>query len=183
VLSEHRLSRTTLTQSDLRRISAALRRGVSLFVEPSRRDRAVKDLAELCGSDSIAPKATKLRVSFEADIGKARAEARRLCTVSGAQAFTVQKVATIVSELARNMVLYAGGGTVELIPTNGISNCIVVRACDSGAGISNLDEVLSGRYRSKTGLGRGLLGTKRLADRFQVKTGPAGTTVIVEIAL
>jgi serine/threonine-protein kinase RsbT len=42
---------------------------------------------------------------------------------------------------------------------------------------------MSGRYKSKTGLGRGLLGTKRLADRFEISTGKHGTRVVVEVAV
>src|SRR4029453_10975054 len=48
---------------------------------------------------------------------------------------------------------------------------------DSGGGISNLDEVLSGRYRSTTGLGVGLVGARRLMDRFQIDSGGHGTTI------
>jgi serine/threonine-protein kinase RsbT len=40
---------------------------------------------------------------------------------------------------------------------------------------------MSGRYRSKTGLGRGLLGTKRLADNFDIATGATGTRIVVEV--
>ena len=51
---------------------------------------------------------------------------------------------------------------------------ILVRATDTGTGIPNLDEDMSGKYRSTTGLGRWLLGVKRLADRFDIKTGKSG---------
>jgi serine/threonine-protein kinase RsbT len=95
----------------------------------------------------------------------------------------MQKVATIVSELARNMVLYAGGGIVEIASTNGQPKRVVVTGTDQGPGIPNLSEVLSGRYKSRTGLGRGLLGTKRLSDRFDVSTGNDGTRVIAEVAV
>ena len=42
---------------------------------------------------------------------------------------------------------------------------------------------MSGRYRSKTGLGRGLLGTKRLSDHFDVATGATGTLIVAEVLL
>jgi serine/threonine-protein kinase RsbT len=70
-----------------------------------------------------------------------------------------------------------------MLPVSDLGHRIVVRAADSGPGISNLEQVLTGAYRSKTGLGRGLLGTKRLADKFGVATGASGTTVVAEVGL
>ena len=72
---------------------------------------------------------------------------------------------------------------LEIVPVNSGKKRIVVRAIDRGPGIPNLEEVLSGRYRSKTGLGRGLLGTKRLADRFDITSTISGTHVVAEIAV
>jgi serine/threonine-protein kinase RsbT len=57
-----------------------------------------------------------------------------------------------------------------------------IRARDYGTGIKNLDHVLSGAYQSRTGLGKGILGVKRLAQNFQIKTGPTGTDVRVEVS-
>jgi serine/threonine-protein kinase RsbT len=81
------------------------------------------------------------------------------------------------------MVLYAGGGIVEISSTNGQSKRVIVTGSDHGPGIPNLNEIMSGRYKSRTGLGRGLIGTKRLADRFDVSTGQDGTRVIAEVAV
>jgi serine/threonine-protein kinase RsbT len=156
---------------------------VSLFVDASRREAALREISEFCGSDSLRPEACALQIDAESDIGKARAEARRICDAAGASRFAMQKVATIVSELARNMVLYANGGRVEIVPLNSGVRCIIVRATDRGPGIPNLDEIMSGRYRSKTGLGRGLLGTKRLADRFDISSSINGTHVEVEVSV
>jgi serine/threonine-protein kinase RsbT len=58
-----------------------------------------------------------------------------------------------------------------------------VRATDQGPGIPNLNEVLSGRYRSKTGLGKGLIGVKRLATRFTIHTDASGTHIEAEVRL
>ncbi len=181
-LKEQRLSPETLNREDLRKCGPALRRGVTLFVEPARREAALSDLSTLCGADPSEIGPTEVHILAEVDIGKARAEARRVCDAAGASAFVMQKVATIVSELARNMVLYAHGGTVEItMASNG--RRIAVRASDRGRGIPNLDEIMSGRYKSKTGMGRGLLGTKRLADRFEISTGSLGTQVLAEVAV
>ncbi len=52
-----------------------------------------------------------------------------------------------------------------------------VEVSDTGSGILMLDEILEGRYRSETGMGMGIIGTKRLMDHFHIETSPAGTTV------
>jgi serine/threonine-protein kinase RsbT len=59
----------------------------------------------------------------------------------------------------------------------------VIRAVDRGPGISNLPLILSGEYKSKTGLGRGIVGCKRLADHFEVSTSKAGTHITAEVEL
>jgi serine/threonine-protein kinase RsbT len=182
-LRENELSPVSATRHDLRKCSATLRRGVELFVSAQHRADALSKIAGFCGIDSLSPNACSLLVQTEADVGKVRSEARRICDAAGANKFIMQKVATIASELARNIVLYAQRGTVEIVPTLGVPRRIVIRALDQGAGIPHLDVVLSGKYQSKTGLGRGLLGTKRLADRFDISTGGAGTQVVVEVTL
>ena len=182
-LQEQGLSPDLVTRRELKSCSPALRRGVALFVDPGRREAALREVSEACGSDSLRPEACAMEIKAESDIGRIRAEARRICDAVGATPFVMQKVATIVSELARNMVLYANGGHVEIVPIHSGSKKVIVRAVDRGPGIPNLEEVFSGTYKSKTGMGRGLLGTKRLADRFEISSNVTGTRVTAEIAL
>jgi serine/threonine-protein kinase RsbT len=171
------------TRRDLRRLNATLRHGVTLFVAAGQRDEALRELARFYGDETIPKEPCSVRIRSEADVGVARSEARRLCDAVGTDAFTMQKVTTIVSELARNIVLYADKGTIELGPAGNSARTMLIKAVDEGPGIPNLEHILSGNYKSKTGLGRGLAGTKRLADRFDVKTGQRGTTVLVEVTL
>jgi serine/threonine-protein kinase RsbT len=121
-------------------------------------------------------------VNGEGDIVVARSRARELCEAIGSNASATHKVATVVSELARNIVSYTRGGSIELVPQPG-GRSIVVRARDSGPGIRNLDEILSGKYRSTTGLGLGIAGSKRLSTAFDVKTSSEGTTIEATLAL
>jgi len=58
-----------------------------------------------------------------------------------------------------------------------VSQILIVTVSDRGNGIPHLEAVLDGRYRSPTGMGLGIVGTRRLMDNFSVKTGPRGTTV------
>lgn len=88
------------------------------------------------------------------------------------------RVLTAVSELARNIYLYAGKGEIRL----GMSEVnwtitFQVTASDQGPGIARLPEILAGTYRSRSGLGRGLLGAKKLLDDLDIQTGPQGTTI------
>ena len=106
-----------------------------------------------------------------------RLAARALCEVLGARRVVIQKVATVVSELARNIFMYATSGAIELVPGARPRPTLLIRATDEGPGIPHLEEVLSGRYRSRTGLGAGLVGTRRLVDRFEIETGPTGTRI------
>lgn len=128
-----------------------------------------------------APGTSTCLIREEADLNEARLVARRACTAVGLQGFAAQKVVTAVSELARNIARYAPPG--RLVFTNDAAKReLVVIASDHGSGIPNLDDVLGGRYRSKTGLGLGLAGTKRLVDRFDVQTGPRGTTITIAVS-
>ncbi len=182
-LKSQGLSKDGVSLTDLRKCAPALGRGVSLFLDPAQRETALRQIKEFCGGNGKKAESCSLDILAESDISRARAEARKLCEALGTSAFTAQKVATIVSELARNMVLYAGGGVIEMLPSSTGNKRVVVRAIDKGPGIRNLEEVMSGGYRSKTGLGRGILGTQRLADRLDIDTGSRGTRIVAEVSL
>jgi signal transduction histidine kinase/CheY-like chemotaxis protein len=119
-------------------------------------------------------------VRFENDVVLARQKSR---AVAAALKFDPQdqiRIATAVSELTRNTFQYAGGGTVEFRIDENPEKTLVVTLRDKGKGILNLDEILSGKYVSQTGMGMGILGAKRLMDRFQIETQPGrGTTVVL----
>lgn len=175
------LSPDTLKASHLPDVANSLQRGLRLFLREAEALKASKEVAAL-GKASLKPvESSSVPVLKESDIITARMEARRICDDLGAKSFTIQKVTTIVSELARNIVSYTSGGLLEITPSRAAKPAVVVRATDSGPGIPNLDEIMAGDYRSKTGLGRGLLGTKRLADNFDITTGPSGTSIVAEI--
>ncbi|HVU05989.1 MAG TPA: ATP-binding protein [Polyangiaceae bacterium] len=173
----------TLTAADLRKCGANLRRGVELFVDADRRAVALREIDDLCGNGLTDVAPSIIRIAAESDIGRARAEARKVCDAVGASPFAMQKVATIVSELTRNMVLYASGGLVTIAPRNSGRKAVEIQASDEGPGIpkSKLDEIMGGRYRSRTGLGRGLLGTKQLADSFDISSDGTGTRVVASV--
>jgi serine/threonine-protein kinase RsbT len=182
-LRERSLTAERFKDGDAYKIGPLLQRALGLFVAEGDRDRALRELAELCERTQPNGDPCRVEINSENDISVVRNEARRICEELGAGSYTIQKMTTIVSELARNIVSYAGRGTLEILPSTHHDRRVTLRAIDSGTGIPNLELVLSGRYRSKTGLGRGLLGTKRLADHFDVVTGASGTRIVAVILL
>lgn len=183
-LQQHSLPPGALTREDLRKIDPNLRRGIEMFVDANRRSAAHSALNDVFGnSDPRQLDASVIQIVAESDIGRARAEARRVCDAIGTNPFVMQKVATIVSELGRNMVLYARGGLVRIAPANSGRRRVEIEATDDGPGIPKpkLEEIMSGRYKSRTGLGRGLIGTKQLADTFDLSSDGMGTRVFATV--
>jgi signal transduction histidine kinase/CheY-like chemotaxis protein len=118
-------------------------------------------------------------IAHEHDVVTARQRARHVAGVLGFDAQEQTRVATAVSEIARNAFRYAGGGKVEFSVEGRTSpQVLVVKVSDSGPGIAHLQQVLEGRYRSQTGLGLGIVGARRLMDQFAIESARGqGTTV------
>ena len=111
------------------------------------------------------------------DVVQARQRAR---DVAAALDFDKQdqiRIATSTSEIARNAFRYARNGEVTFSIELEFPQRLHITVTDSGNGIPNLNEILDGRYKSETGLGMGILGTKRLMDEFSIDTGAHGTTI------
>lgn len=171
------------TEADLVRIVPLLEDGARLFVDPAHHANLRRDLASLQGSQAVAVEERRVRLRNERDISTARTAAREMVERMGARPLIAQRVATAVSELARNIVSYTPGGEIELLPLAAPKRAIVVRATDQGTGIRNLEQILAGKYKSSTGLGVGIAGTRRLADRFDIETGASGTRIEAEFQL
>jgi serine/threonine-protein kinase RsbT len=157
-----------------------LEKTLNLFVERGRMPQLIDELRRQTDARPRV-EASVISISAEVDLSHARGQARQMCQDLGMPSLTRQKVVTLVSELARNILLYAGEGRLELSPSLEPNKRILVRASDKGPGIANLPEILSGEYKSKTGMGMGLRGCKRLADRFDIETGSWGTRIEAEI--
>jgi serine/threonine-protein kinase RsbT len=181
-LHHNGIRREELADQQLGRVLKRIAGGVQVFVKVADHASLRRDLSALEPAPEYVPP-DLVSIAHERDISAARNLARVMCERMGAPSLAMQKVATIVSELARNIVTYTSGGSVELIPSAVPRPRFVIRAVDKGPGISRIDDVLGGRFRSRTGIGKGILGTKRLADRFDVQTGPSGTRVEAEVLL
>ncbi|MET4802640.1 ATP-binding protein [Bradyrhizobium sp. LB11.1] len=120
-------------------------------------------------------------IENEGDVVVVRQRAHRLADLLGFDRQDQTRIATAVSELARNAFGYAGSGRAEFVLDAGSApQRFVVRICDKGPGIENLQIILDGQYRSQSGMGLGLIGARRLMDTFSIdsKLGK-GTTVEV----
>ncbi|MFI6267713.1 anti-sigma regulatory factor [Micromonospora zamorensis] len=91
------------------------------------------------------------------------------------------KVVTAASELARNTLVYGGGGSVEVTTVdNGRRKGVRIVFADSGPGIADLNLAMTDGYTSGGGLGLGLSGSRRLVDEFEIETSPdTGTRITV----
>jgi serine/threonine-protein kinase RsbT len=124
----------------------------------------------------------KLEIQNENDIVTARKKGRDIAGEIGFRAVDRAKIATAISELARNIFLYAQGGfiLIRVVSDNGTKSGIEIIARDTGPGIQDIDLVMRDGYTTSNGLGLGLPGTKRLMDEFELKSEPGtGTTVRV----
>lgn len=132
---------------------------------------------------SDVPRRTRketIDIRDEVDIVRARGRARGFAQVVGFGPTDQTKIATAVSEVSRNIYVYAKEGTVSLLPLN-TKRGMRIEARDWGPGITDLDRILAGDYSSRTGMGLGLRGCQRLMDHFEVQTARnRGTVVIME---
>ena len=176
-----------LGDAERRKVMSELETSVRLFARSNHGDLIAACQRALDG-EAVAPRKDAgrgmvkgLDIKAEKDIATARLEAWSEAVRIGLSKFTSVKVATAVSELARNIVFYAGEGRVELrsVLDAGRAQLEIV-AKDRGPGIdrAKLDEIYGGTYRSTRGMGKGLMAVKKLTDEFSLDTAPGrGTTV------
>lgn len=115
----------------------------------------------------------------ELDIVAARRLGRNEAKKVGFETVDQARIATAISELARNIYLYAGKGNIEIHRiTEGNLKGLLVIASDQGQGISDVRKVLEDGHTTSGGLGAGLPGVKRLMDDFRIETVIGeGTTI------
>lgn len=111
-------------------------------------------------------------VKTDLDVVSARVEGRNLARELGFGTIDQARIATAISELTRNVVLYATEGkvTVRAIVSDDGGRGIEVVCKDNGPGIANVELVMQDGYSTSSGLGMGLPGTKRLMDEFEIET-------------
>jgi signal transduction histidine kinase len=119
-----------------------------------------------------------LPIDTENDVVAVRQRARRVAELLGFDRQDQTRIATAVSEIARNAFGYAGGGRAEFAIESADPQLFAIRITDKGRGIPDLQNILDGQYRSQSGMGLGLTGARRLMDRFRIETTPDKGTVV-----
>ncbi|WP_078543049.1 anti-sigma regulatory factor [Litchfieldia alkalitelluris] len=120
-----------------------------------------------------------VRITTEWDIVAARQHGRNAAKDLGFSTVDQARITTAISELARNIYLYAGTGeiTINKVAKSGKVG-IEIKSIDNGPGISDIRQVMQDGFSTSGGLGAGLPGVKRLMDEFLIDSTPGkGTTV------
>ena len=120
-------------------------------------------------------------IHIEQDVVLARQLARKLAQECGMRLIDITKLVTAVSELARNTMVYGGGGDMDWqIVEDGARIGLRLTFRDEGPGIPDLKLAMTDGWTSGGGLGLGLTGAKRLVDDFELDTTPGeGTRVMI----
>jgi serine/threonine-protein kinase RsbT len=123
-----------------------------------------------------------IALESEHDIAVARGEARAFAAALGFRVIDQTRLATVTSELARNVVKYAGRGRMIAQPTSDARGRAGLRLIfeDSGPGIPDIAAAMRDGFSTGRGLGKGLPGSKRLVDEFEIESEVGrGTRVTV----
>lgn len=126
-------------------------------------------------TEPLAP--TRIDINSPVDVVTARRRGLDMALALGFPAPEATKVAVVISELGRNIVLYAGKGTITLIAYTE-DKCFKIIAQDQGPGIEDVDLVLAGGYTTSRGLGLGLSGSKQLMDEFEIQSAVGAGTMV-----
>jgi signal transduction histidine kinase/DNA-binding response OmpR family regulator len=117
-------------------------------------------------------------IRFEHDVVLARQRARQIGEMLGFSQHDQVRIATAVSEITRNAFMYAKQASAEFALLPNTPSSLQISIADQGPGIASLEQILNGHYVSRTGMGMGILGARRLMDEFAIESAPGkGTTV------
>lgn len=122
-----------------------------------------------------------LPIRVEQDVVLARQAARQAAVACKLRLIDQTKLVTAASELARNAVIYGGGGTMAWeILESGLRKGVRLVFADQGPGIPDLAQALTDGWSSGSGMGLGLSGSRRLVDEFDLDSAPgAGTRITI----
>lgn len=110
----------------------------------------------------------QLPVKAEPDVVTARRRVREVSSQIGFSLVDQTKVVTAASELARNTIIYGGGGTMKVETLNGPRSGLRLTFEDKGPGIADISMALRDGFTTGSGLGLGLGGAKRLVNEFEI---------------
>lgn len=125
--------------------------------------------------------AETIEIAVDQDVVRVRQATRSLAVSATLTLVDQTKVVTAASELARNTLIYGGGGKAQLELVTGVrSRGVRVSFTDDGPGIADVDLALTDGFSTGNGLGLGLSGARRLVDEFDIDSAPGkGTRVTI----
>ncbi len=124
----------------------------------------------------------RVPIASDVDVVAARQSGREVAAAAGFSSGDQTVIAAAISEIARNILMYAKRGEISLsVVANGERQGVVVVARDQGPGIRDVERALEDGYSTSGGLGLGLPGARRLMDDFEVASAVGqGTTVTMK---
>jgi serine/threonine-protein kinase RsbT len=120
-------------------------------------------------------------IRIEQDVVQARQTVRQIAVACGLRLVDQTKLVTAASELARNAVIYGGGGEMHWETLQqGLRRGVRLVFTDHGPGIADIEQALTDGWTSGKGMGLGLSGSRRLVDEFELDSAPGqGTRVTI----
>lgn len=142
------------------------------------------DLLRRVGGETVEAldETATIAIDAVADIVTARQRGREMALRLGFSETESTLIATIISELARNIVLYAQNGeiTLERAATKE-KRGLIITCRDNGPGIPDVQRAMVGGYSTSGGLGLGLCGVQRMVDELEIDTKVGkGTTIVAK---
>ena len=171
-----------ILSGDVDRFLEELTKGIKLYVpEGPHQEQCLEKISELFSETRTEDRDDSLArfvaIREESDIVTARSVGRQVCLELGFPLTLQVRVATAISELARNIVQYAAKGEIVISATCD-PPCIEIVARDEGPGIEDIDAVMSDTYQSTRGMGIGLKGTRNMMDDFSISSTPGEGTIV-----
>ena len=120
--------------------------------------------------------AETLPIRSSDDVVRVRQRVRVFAVEAGLTLVDQTKIVTAASELARNTLVYGGGGTVEIEALPAPQRGVRLTFVDRGPGIADIEAALRDGYTTGNGLGLGLGGAKRLSSEFHIDSRPGQGT-------
>lgn len=121
-----------------------------------------------------------LKLKYEHDTVLSRQRARQIASHLGFELREQTAISTAVSEIVRNTLSYAGEGIIEFtVDDKADPQLFLIKIKDNGPGIKDLETILGGRYKSTTGMGMGILGSRRLMDYFHIESSKEKGTLVL----
>jgi len=121
-----------------------------------------------------------VRVGMEMDVSRAVIQTKRSAEMCGFGTDFATMIATAASELARNIIKYAGEGEIIIrVVDEGPHRGLEIEARDRGPGIDDLESAMQDHVSKGGTLGLGLPGVRRMMDSFQIRSKPGEGTIVV----